>query len=71
MEAFGCLAGGAAGDPASPTYASQLGASLTVDYHQIAMTKKQVRKRAVTSERFVPPKPKAARANEGGLRASE
>jgi len=71
MEAFGCLAGGAAGDPASPTYASQLGASLTVDYHQIAMTKKQVRKRAVASERFVPPKPKAARANEGGLHASE
>jgi penicillin amidase len=69
VEAFASLAGGASGDPASPSYASQLGTWLTVDYDAVATTKKQVRKRAATSERFVPAKPKAVRKGAGDAHA--
>jgi penicillin amidase len=54
MVGWASLTGGASGDPASATYASQLALSLTVEHHPIAMTKRDVRRRAVERERFTP-----------------
>ena len=49
------IPGGPSGDPGSPLYATQLGDWLTSDYHRVEMSLKKARKRARSSETFVPP----------------
>jgi acyl-homoserine lactone acylase PvdQ len=71
MQGLASVQGGSSGDPASPGYASQLASWLTVDYHPVPMSKKQVRRRRHTTERFVPLKPKTAAAIRGGAHGSE
>jgi penicillin amidase len=54
---FSSLSGGSSGDPASPLYASQLAAWLTVDYHRMPMNHRDVRVAAERVELFTPAAP--------------
>ena len=51
------LKGGASEDPLSPSYASQLGKWLTVDYHRMPMNARDVRVAAERVELFTPAVP--------------
>jgi penicillin amidase len=51
---FANVAGGASGDPSSPTYASQLATWLTSDHHKVPMNSRDVRDIAERAELFVP-----------------
>jgi penicillin amidase len=55
VSGFAALNGGASSDPASPLYASQLRAWLTVDYHPVAMSGSEIGSVAQRIELFAPP----------------
>jgi penicillin amidase len=48
------LPGGASGDPADPTYASQLGEWLTADHHRLVTDERAIVRQAASDQRFVP-----------------
>jgi len=54
---FASLAGGSSGDAESPLYASQLAKWLTVDYHRMPMSRRDVRRVAERVELFTPAVP--------------
>jgi len=55
IQGWNVIPGGSSGNPASPLYATQLGAWLTVDQHPVVMSEFEALEGALRVERFSPP----------------